>query len=130
MPIFHIRDYPMLNPMIEIERKRTQSYWVRIATLNDACKSFVAYLNEKYGSKSENFLKSNCIGPSFYQGSGSGSKAIASYVRFHKVAKDEIILFFDFEIKSILEMELQRFNEQNLILPLQLQSRYKPCNIL
>ena len=131
LQVSNVNEYPIIDPIIEIERKRTQAYYTIISISDKAAKDLISQLKEEYGSKSENFLKSNRTGPFFYRGTGTGSKTIASYVRFHPIEKKSMVILFDFDIKPIIEKEIQRFNEQNYYIEQNIRPyQYKPCNIL
>ena len=96
LQVSNVNEYPIIDPIIEIERKRTQAYYTIISISDKAAKDLISQLKEEYGSKSENFLKSNRTGPFFYRGTGTGSKTIASYVRFHPIEKKSMVILFDF----------------------------------
>lgn len=130
LQISHISKYQSFDPVIEIEKKRTKSYYVTIHTMDETSKYFLSQLKLEYGPQSENFLKSNRITSFFDKGTGSGSNAINSYVRFHKISEDVTIIFFDFDIKAIIENEIQNFNEQNRVMHLTHQNKNKSCNLL
>lgn len=113
LQILHVTQYPTTDSIIAIERKRADAYYIRVDILDVAVRDLISQLKEEYGSKSENFLKSNRVGPSFHKGTGTGSTTIPSYARFYEIDKKTMVVFFDFNIKPIIEDKVQHFNEQN-----------------